>query len=639
VRQKLLFITPHLSTGGAPQYLLKKIERLNSVFKIYCIEYSDISHGAFVVQSDKIKTILGERLISLADDKVTILNHIKKIEPDIIHLEELPELFMNSSVAKKIYELPRSYKLIETSHNSSIDPTDKKFFPDKFIFVSEYQKNLFSRLDIPSSVVEYPIEYRDRPDRSSSLSELNLDPGIKHFLHVGLFTSRKNQAEAMEYAKYLLDYPVQFHFVGNQADNFKSYWEPLIENLPSNCKVWGERKDVDSFYSSMDCFLFTSKGEDGDRETSPLVIREAIGWGMPILIYNLDVYCGMYDKYPNVNYLSDFKSNLKLIVDYKRGLKKTTVKGDIEARFESGKLLINNNGPHADLLISVKDYHTNIPIYWTTLNMPSNTEWFVDPVGGKDFLKESFFSSFLLEFYNLEKVKLFNHIVEVKPFTHIPVKVDYEFPPFDCLYLNYKEMFYDDIYSKFDLDNLKTCIDVGANVGLFSLYLLNRNCRNIHSLEPCESSFSVLNSLFKETNNVECHKIALYKKNGKVNLNTSIANTTISTVLENYNTKSNKYGSKENVACLTLASFLKSNSIESLDLVKLDIEGCEYDVLKNTDDETLLKSKRYLIEYHELGKVKMGFILNKFKKLGYELSNAHDPNYEKDFGTFFAQIK
>ena len=35
---------------------------------------------------------------------------------------------------------------------------------------------------------------------------------MKHVLNVGLWTSRKNQAEVIEYAKLLPD--VQFHFVG-----------------------------------------------------------------------------------------------------------------------------------------------------------------------------------------------------------------------------------------------------------------------------------------------------------------------------------------------------------------------------------------------------------------------------------------
>ena len=50
--QKILYVTPHLSTGGAPQYLLKKIELLNDQYDIYVAEYND--YGIFRVQKDDL---------------------------------------------------------------------------------------------------------------------------------------------------------------------------------------------------------------------------------------------------------------------------------------------------------------------------------------------------------------------------------------------------------------------------------------------------------------------------------------------------------------------------------------------------------------------------------------------------------
>ena len=37
--QKLLYVAPHLSTGGLPQYLTKKIELLKNEFEIYLVEW------------------------------------------------------------------------------------------------------------------------------------------------------------------------------------------------------------------------------------------------------------------------------------------------------------------------------------------------------------------------------------------------------------------------------------------------------------------------------------------------------------------------------------------------------------------------------------------------------------------------
>jgi len=314
---KVLFIAPHLSTGGMPQYLYKQIEALSDL-DVYCIEWDNVTGGVLVVQRNRILSLLGDKLITLGENKEELLSYIDRIKPDIIHLQEIPEMFMSHELAEKLYNLNRTYKIIETSHDSSYDVSNKKHFPDKFMMVSQYQIESYKSLNIPCELVEYPIEYKTRTaTREELMSQLGLDPNKKHVVTVGLFTPRKNQAEVIEYAKMLHDQPIQFHFIGNQADNFKYYWEPLMKDLPSNCKWWGERTDVDAFYQMADLFLFTSRGNVNDKETMPLVIREAISWRVPSLIYNLDVYMNYFDAYDNINYLNfaDKEANAKTIAN------------------------------------------------------------------------------------------------------------------------------------------------------------------------------------------------------------------------------------------------------------------------------------------------------------------------------------
>ena len=303
--QKILFIAPHLSTGGMPQYLYKEMESLINDFEVYCIEWDNITGGKLVIQRDRIEKLLGKKLITLGENKSKLFDYISEIKPDIIHLQEIPEHFITYEIANKLYSKNRSYIIVETSHDSSGDPRKKLFFPDKFMFVSKWQIEQYKSLEIPSVLVEYPIEYVERTkSREELLKSLRLDPNKKHIINVGLFTPRKNQAEVIEYARMLIDYPIQFHFIGNQADNFKTYWEPLMKNFPKNCKWWGERNDVETFYQMADLMLFTSRGTNNDKETSPLVIREAISHRTPSLIYNLPVYLGMYDHYDNLKFLN-----------------------------------------------------------------------------------------------------------------------------------------------------------------------------------------------------------------------------------------------------------------------------------------------------------------------------------------------
>jgi glycosyltransferase involved in cell wall biosynthesis len=314
----ILYIAPHLSTGGLPQYLAKKIELLNDSYKIYVIEYEDVTGGVLVVQKNKIQNLIGDRLISIpwGGDKQITVDKIKEINPDVVHLEEMPEYFMSDDIARQIYTTNRMYKIFETSHDSSFDTNNKRFVPDKFILVSNYQINMLSALGVESEVVEYPIEYNQRPDRDEALRNLGLDPDYKHVLHVGLFTPRKNQQEFFEYARALKSEKIMFHSVGNTADNFQYYWKPLLENKPDNLIVHGEKSNVDDFYSAMDLFLFTSRGTVNDKETMPLVIREAISWQIPVMIYNLPVYENYFDKFDGVSYLKfdNFDYNCNQIV-------------------------------------------------------------------------------------------------------------------------------------------------------------------------------------------------------------------------------------------------------------------------------------------------------------------------------------
>lgn len=298
--RKLLFVTPHLSTGGLPQYLLKKIEHFKDQFEIYLIEYQDLS-WEFVVQKNKIKQLIPPtRFATLGPDKSQLLNYIESWKPDIIHFEEIPEGFIDDSILFPIFEKKnRGYFILTTTHSSHTDPSTLTTYPDKFILVSEWSKNRFeSIVDTPCGVWEYPIEDLT-PEKDKYKDELDFNPEYKHILNVGLFTPGKNQGELFELAKELEEYPFIFHFVGNQAGNFHDYWDPLMRSKPSNCKVWGERNDVDKFLQAADLFYFSSK-----LELNPLVVKEALSYKLPIFMYKLSTYLNQYDNNNLVTYLN-----------------------------------------------------------------------------------------------------------------------------------------------------------------------------------------------------------------------------------------------------------------------------------------------------------------------------------------------
>ena len=80
--------------------------------------------------------------LSLTNDKKEeLINLINKINPDFIHLEEIPEYFLPNEISDLIYTNNRNYKIFETSHDSSFEPEKRKIYvytweePEKVAYV------------------------------------------------------------------------------------------------------------------------------------------------------------------------------------------------------------------------------------------------------------------------------------------------------------------------------------------------------------------------------------------------------------------------------------------------------------------------------------------------------------------------
>jgi autotransporter strand-loop-strand O-heptosyltransferase len=285
-RIRLLFVAPHLSTGGMPAFLLKRIQSLqeHTNVEIYVVEYANHSDH-FVVQKNQIKSLV-KHFWTLGENKMELMSIIKDNGIDVVHLEEMVEDAHNNwpeELRYALYDPNRTWRMVETCHNVVFKPhIEKRFYPDAYAFCTPYHLETFALMPSPKYVIEFPIEKKEG-------TVFKFGEG-KHVINVGLWTPGKNQGEAVELARQMPD--VHFHFIGNQAGNFQHYWEPIMKDLPPNVHVWGERNDVGEFMGDADLFLFNST-----FECNPLVIREAIGYGLPIIARNLPQYGSMFTPY------------------------------------------------------------------------------------------------------------------------------------------------------------------------------------------------------------------------------------------------------------------------------------------------------------------------------------------------------
>ena len=304
---RILFLAPHLSTGGMPAFLLKRIEALqaNNDVEIFVVEYQCHSLD-YVVQRNAIMKLT--TVYHLEEDKMVLFDMIKDFNPDVIHIDEMSER-LDREMITKLYSNNRTYRIVETCHDVSFQPEQEKIFiPDAYAFCSPYHLDTFNNVDGYREVIEFPIDnYKvSEEDVYETKIALGMNLKMKHVVNIGLWTPGKNQGEMLELAKLMPD--VGFHFVGNQAGNFEHYWGPLMNDIPDNVKIWGERDDAKYFLMAADVFMFNSTWE-----CNPLVLREAISFGKPILARNLPQYKNMFTEY--ITDIKDPKTQLEMLLN------------------------------------------------------------------------------------------------------------------------------------------------------------------------------------------------------------------------------------------------------------------------------------------------------------------------------------
>lgn len=136
-------------------------------------------------------------------------------------------------------------------------------------------------------------------------------------------------------------------------------------------------------------------------------------------------------------------------------------------------------------------------------------------------------------------------------------------------------------------------VDLGANVGLFSLHTSPIYYKCI-SVEPTPSHFKILQELTKEYDQIKLVNAAISNVTGEMDFYLSETNSTM-------NSLSNVYGNSIKVKTYTLKDLLKEKNVERVDFMKVDIEGSEVLFLSPNNVETMSKCvERFFIEFHDV---------------------------------------
>jgi FkbM family methyltransferase len=146
----------------------------------------------------------------------------------------------------------------------------------------------------------------------------------------------------------------------------------------------------------------------------------------------------------------------------------------------------------------------------------------------------------------------------------------------------------------------RVILDLGANIGLFTLYAARRAPQaRVVALEPFPSTFRRLLETVHDhhlDDRVTCLNIAVTGASG-----VRIMPTTPIPSQSRFLAPADSGRSGTEVVGKTLETVLDENDLDRVDLLKIDIEGSEYEVLLSTPPSALARISRIAMEYHADG--------------------------------------
>ena len=203
------------------------------------------------------------------------------------------------------------------------------------------------------------------------------------------------------------------------------------------------------------------------------------------------------------------------------------------------------------------------------------------------------------------------------------------------------------------------CIfDVGANIGLFSIFLSQfAKSLKIYSFEPIKPIFEVLqeNMRLHSQDNVSLFNYGLSSENNPEVVFTFYPNmATSSTVKPEEKTMNSEqqealkswfkvnqeqweYFTKSSQIVgelKTLSSVINKLEIEQIDLLKIDVEGSEYEVLQGIEEKDWSKIKQIVMEVHDReGRVEQ---INKMLKIyGFNIKAENNNLIHTAYGKYY----
>lgn len=173
-------------------------------------------------------------------------------------------------------------------------------------------------------------------------------------------------------------------------------------------------------------------------------------------------------------------------------------------------------------------------------------------------------------------------------------------------------------------------LDIGAHAGFFSLYCRALNPEvTIYAIEPLTENLAALNEhlVNNQIRGVNVIEAAMAGATAKRKLVVTE---------DNHNNFLGEMGDRE-VRAYSFRDFCKKNKIKKVALIKIDIEGGEYEIVDSLEAEDFAKIPAIILEYHN-GERNYKELEEKLRENGFGVQ-IFPSKFDKSMGFIFANNK
>ncbi|OGW20301.1 MAG: hypothetical protein A2077_02245 [Nitrospirae bacterium GWC2_46_6] len=144
----------------------------------------------------------------------------------------------------------------------------------------------------------------------------------------------------------------------------------------------------------------------------------------------------------------------------------------------------------------------------------------------------------------------------------------------------------------------KIILDVGANIGIAARFFhFHFPSAQIHLFEPIKSNLEVLKKNIQGIDNCVLHEFGLASEDGEIKFAMTSRDGKNQGSFSAFSNFSNDFPSEIGHVKAANNTF-KENSIDEIDILKIDAEGAEFDILAAMDKNVLAKTKWIVGELH-----------------------------------------